>query len=43
VTVAIVVFFTTKVTSPPPELFLANPIAYMARIQNATGVVMAEG
>jgi hypothetical protein len=42
VTVAIVVFFTTKVTSPPPELFLANPIAYMARIQNATGVVMAE-
>ena len=42
VTVAIVVFFTTKVKQPPPELFLANPIAYMARIQNASAIVLAE-
>ena len=42
VTVAIIVFFTTKVTSPPPELFLSNPIAYLARIENATGIVLAE-
>ena len=42
VAVAIIVFFTTKVTSPPPELFLSNPIAYLARIENATGIVLAE-
>ena len=42
VTVAIIVFFTTKVTSPPPQLFLSNPVAYLARIQNASGVVLAE-
>ena len=28
VAVAIIVFFTTKVTSPPPALFLSDPIAY---------------
>ena len=42
VTVAIIVFFTTKVTHPPPELFLSNPIAYLSRIENATGIVLAE-
>ena len=42
VTVAIIVFFTTKVTSPSPDLFLTNPVAYLARIQNASGVVLAE-
>ena len=42
VTVAIVVFFATKVTQPPPELFFSNPTAYLARIQNASGVVLAE-
>ena len=42
VTVAIIVFFVTKVTSPPPELFISDPIAYLARIQNASGIVLAE-
>ena len=42
VTVAIIVYFTTVVTEPPPELFLSNPTAYLARIQNANGVVLAE-
>ena len=42
VTVAIIVFFTTKVTSPPPELFLSNPTAYLSRIENASGIVLAE-
>ena len=42
VTVAIVVFFTTKVTQPPPELFLSNPTAYFERIQNASGIVLVE-
>ena len=42
VTVAILLFFTTKVTSPPPELFLSDPIVYLSRIENATGVVLAE-
>jgi hypothetical protein len=42
VTVAILVYFTTKVTSPPPELFFSEPVAYLARIENATGVVLAE-
>ena len=41
-TVAIIVFFTTCVTSPPPALFFSNPIAYLARIENASGVVLAE-
>ena len=42
VTVAIFVFFTTKVTSPPPELFLSDPIVYFSRIENASGIVLAE-
>jgi hypothetical protein len=42
VTVAIVVFFTTKVTQPPPELFVSNPVQYISRIQNATGLVLSE-
>lgn len=42
VTVAILVFFTTKVTSPPPDLFLSDPIVYLSRIENASGVVLAE-
>lgn len=42
VTVAIVVYFTTKVTSPPPELFLSDPIVYLSRIESATGIVLAE-
>ena len=40
VSVAIIVFFTTRVKSPPPELFLSDPIAYFARIQNASGIVL---
>jgi hypothetical protein len=42
VTVAILVFFTTKVTCPPPDLFLSDPIVYLSRIENASGVVLAE-
>ena len=29
VTVAILVFFATRVTSPPPALFFANPVGYL--------------
>jgi len=42
VTVAIIVYFTTKVTQPPPELFLSDPIVYLSRIQNASGIVLAQ-
>lgn len=42
VTVAIVVFFTTKVTSPPPQLFLSDPVVYLSQIENASGIVLAE-
>ena len=42
VTVAIIVFFTTKVKQPPPQLFLDDPVAYFARIQNASGIILAE-
>ena len=40
VTVAIIVFFVTKVKQPPPELFLSNPVVYMSQIQNAGGIVL---
>jgi hypothetical protein len=42
VAVAIIVFFTTKVTSPPPELFLSDPVTYISLIENAGGVVLAQ-
>jgi hypothetical protein len=42
VAVAIIVFFTTKVTSPPPALFLADPVLYMSLIENAGGIILAQ-
>ena len=42
VTVAIMVFLTTKVTSPPPSLFHSNPIAYISRVNNASGIVLCQ-
>jgi len=42
VTVAIIVYFTTCVKSPTPELFLSDPIVYMSQVQNATGIVLVE-
>ena len=42
VAVAIIVFFTTRVTNPNRALFFADPVAYLAQIENAGGIVLAE-
>ena len=42
VTIAIIVFFSTHVTSPPPALFLADPVMYFSLIENAGGIVLAQ-
>lgn len=40
-TIAIVVFFLTRVKYPSPKLFLRNPAGYIALIFNASGIVMS--
>ena len=40
--VASVVYFTSVVREPPPELFLRNPVRYASAVQNATGIVLLE-
>ena len=40
VSVAIVVYFTTVVHSPPPALLYSNPAAYCQQIHSAGGVVL---
>ena len=40
--VAIVLYFLTRVRSPSPALFLADPVLYVARIQAAGGIVLAQ-
>jgi len=40
VTVAVTAYITQDVTDPPPELFLADPEAYAARVNHAGGIVM---
>ena len=40
--IATLVYIVNKVKSPPPELFLQNPVLYFSLVQNATGIVMIE-
>lgn len=42
ITVAIIVYLVVHVKHPPPDLFLSNPIAYMALIEHAGGSVLLE-
>ena len=42
VAVAILLYFSTVVTSPPPELFLSDPVMYIELIENAGGIVLAQ-
>ena len=40
--VAIFVFLTRHVTEPPPALHFRDPVAYVAAVQNASGIVMLQ-
>ena len=42
VTVSILVYLQRHVTSPPPDLFLQNPVLYISMVENAGGVVLLE-
>ena len=40
VALAVVIYFTRHVTSPPPALFYANPLAYFQQLNSASGRVL---
>ena len=42
IVVAIFVFLTRHVTEPPPELLFRDPVLYVARVQNASGIAMLQ-
>ena len=42
VVIAIVVYLTTVVVSPPPQLFLANPVLYFSQVRSAGGIVLCQ-
>ena len=40
--IATMIYIVNFVKSPPPELFLQNPILYMGMVKNASGIVMLQ-